>query len=61
MGFPCGSALAVWETWVRALGWEDPLKKEIAIHSVFLSGEFHGEMSLVGYSPWAHKESGMTE
>ena len=23
----------VWETWVRALGWEDPLEKEMAIHS----------------------------
>ena len=22
-----------WETWVRALGWEDPLEKEMAIHS----------------------------
>jgi len=23
----------MWETWVRALGWEDLLKKEMAIHS----------------------------
>ena len=23
----------MWETWVRALGWEDPLEKEMAIHS----------------------------
>ena len=23
----------VWETWVRSLGWEDPLEKEMAIHS----------------------------
>ena len=23
----------VWETQVRALGWEDPLEKEMAIHS----------------------------
>ena len=22
-----------WETWVRSLGWEDPLEKEMAIHS----------------------------
>ena len=22
----------MWETWVRALGWEDPLEKEMAIH-----------------------------
>ena len=24
---------AMWETWVRPLGWEDPLEKEMAIHS----------------------------
>ena len=24
---------------------------------VFLSGEFHGQRSLAGYSPWSHKES----
>ena len=23
----------MWETWVPALGWEDPLEKEMAIHS----------------------------
>ena len=28
---------------------------------VFLPGEFHGQRSLVGYSPWGHKESNMTE
>ena len=27
---------------------------------VFLPGEFHGPRSLTGYSPWGHKESGMT-
>ena len=26
-----------WETWVRSLGWEDPLEKEIATHSSFLA------------------------
>ena len=29
--------------------------------SVFLLGESHGQRSLVGYSPWGRKESGMTE
>ena len=29
--------------------------------SVFLPGESHGHRSLVGYSPWGHKESNMTE
>ena len=28
---------------------------------VFLPGESHGQRSLVGYSPWGHKESNMTE
>ena len=28
---------AVWEIWVRSLGWEDPLKKETAIHSSILA------------------------
>ena len=23
---------AMWETWVQALDWEDPLEKEMAIH-----------------------------
>ena len=27
---------------------------------VFLSGKSHGQRSLVGYSPWGHKESDMT-
>ena len=28
---------------------------------VFLPGKFHGQKSLVGYSPWGHKESDTTE
>ena len=24
---------AMWETWVRSLGWEDPLEKEMETHS----------------------------
>ena len=28
---------------------------------VFLPGESHGQKSLVGYSPWGHKESDTTE
>ena len=28
---------------------------------VILPGEFHGQRSLAGYSPWGCKESGMTE
>ena len=28
---------------------------------VFLPGEFHGQRSLTGYSPWVHKDSDTTE
>ena len=28
---------AVWETWLRSLGWEDPLKKGKATHSSILA------------------------
>ena len=52
---------ARWETWVQSLGWEDPLEKGVATHSIFLPGESHGQRSLVGYSPWGRTESDMTE
>ena len=53
--------LTMWETWVRALGQEDPLEKEMATHSSILAEEFHGQRSLVGYSPWGHKMLDSTE
>ena len=53
--------LATRETQVRSLGREDPLEEGMATVPVFLPGEFHGESSLAGYSPWGHKESDMTE
>ena len=52
---------AMQETWVRSLGQEDPLENEMATHSSTLAGQFHGWRSLVGYSPWGHKELDMTE
>ena len=51
----------MWETWVGFLGWEDALEEDVAIHSVFLPGESHGQRSLVGYSPWGLKELNTTE
>ena len=30
---------AMWETWVRSLGWEDSLEKGIATHSSILAWE----------------------
>ena len=39
--FPGGSdskePAVTWETWVRSLGWEDPIEKEMAIHSCMLA------------------------
>ena len=54
---------AMWKTQVQSLGWEDPLEKGMAGHSCleFLPGEFHGQMSLVDYSPWSHKDLHTTE
>ena len=47
---------AVWETWIRSLGREDPLRRERLPTPVLWPGEFHGL-----YSPWDCKESDMTE
>ena len=52
---------AIQETWIRSLGREDlaggngnPLQYSCLENSM-------GQRSLVGYSPWSHKESDMTE
>ena len=59
LGFPVAQLVknlpAMWETWVRSLGWEDPLEKERQSTPVFWPGEFHG------LSPWDCKESDKTE
>ena len=45
-----------------SLGREDPLEGAMTTRTpVFLPGESHEQRSLVGYSPWGHKESDMTE
>ena len=51
----------MWETWVQSLAREDLLEKEMATHSSILSRKFHGWRSVVGYSPWGHKEFDTTE
>ena len=43
------------ETWVRSLGWEDPLGMEIPTHPSILPWEYHGKINLVGYSPWWYR------
>ena len=40
---------------------EIPRKREWLPTPVFLLGESHGQRSLVGYSPWCHKELNITE
>ena len=52
---------AMWETWVQPLGGDDPLEEGMATHSVFWTGDSHGQRSLLGYSPWGHRESDTTE
>ena len=49
------------EMQVQSLGREDPLEKEMTTTPVFLSGEFHEQRTLTGYSPMGRKESEMTE
>jgi len=55
------SLSAVQETQVQSLGQEDSLEKGITTYSSILLGEFHGERSLAGYSPWDHKKLDTTE
>ena len=45
------------ETWVRKILW----RREWLPMLVFLPGEFHGQRSLAGYSPWGCKELDMTQ
>ena len=40
---------AVWETWVRSLGREDPLEKEMATHSSILAWRI----------PWTEEPGGL--
>ena len=42
---------AMQETQVQSLSPEDPLEEEMKTHSYILPGEFHGQRSLMGYSP----------
>ena len=50
---------AVLETWVWFQGWEDSLEEHMATQYFSLEN-LHEQRSLVGYSPWGHKESDMT-
>ena len=39
------------DPWVGKIPW----RRKRQPTSVFLPGEFHGQRSLVGYSPWGHE------
>jgi len=41
---------AMWETWVRSLGWKDPLEQGMAPTPVFLPGVSSWTEELSGYS-----------
>ena len=69
MGFPGGASgkqptcqceghgRCRFDPWVGKIPWRRAWKPTL----VFLPGEFHGERSLVGYSPWGLKELDTTE
>ena len=67
-GLPCGSVVKksafdarAARNFFQSLGQEDPWRRAWQPTLVFLPGEFHGQRSLVGSSPWGHKELDMTE
>ena len=43
--------------WVGKIPW----RREQLLTPVFFPGEFHGQRSLAGYSPWGHRKSDITE
>ena len=45
----------MWETQVQSLGWEDPLEKEMAIHSSTIAWKIPWTEEPHGYSPWVAK------
>ena len=52
---------AMWETWVQALGWEDPLEKEMTTHSSILVWRIPWTEEPGGLSPQGRKELDTTE
>ena len=52
---------AMWEAWVRSLGWEDLLEKEMATHSSLLPWKIPWTEELGGLQSMGRKESDKTE
>ena len=68
MGFPGGTMWKIHlpvqemqETWVQSLGQEDSPGVGNGNSLQYYTGGSHGQRSLVGYSPWGHKELDTTE
>ena len=53
--------LATWETWVRSLGREEPLEKEMATHSSILAWRIPWTEELGGLQSTGRKELDTTE
>ena len=51
----------MWETWLDSWVKKIPWRKKWLPPPIFLPGEFHGQRSLAGYSPWGCKESDRSE
>ena len=49
LDFPGGSVVAMQETQVQSLGWEDPLEEEMATHSSILAWRI----------PWTEESGGL--
>ena len=52
---------AMQETWVRSLGWKDPLKKEMATHSSILAWRIPWTEESGGLESMGHKQSDITK
>ena len=52
---------AMQETWVRSLGWEDPLEKEMAIHSNILAWRVPMDRGACWATVHGVTKSGITE
>ena len=46
----------MWETWVRSLGWEDPLEKAMATHSSILAWRIPWTQEPGRLQSWDRKE-----
>ena len=52
---------AMWDTWVRSLGWEDSLEKEMATHFSILAWEITWTEEPGGLQSMGSKELYMTQ